>query len=701
MKNDNLPKVTPPNQISSSTTSIQNPIPAQPPPIKKANKFIIIIVVILLLIIFSGGSYYLGTKGLKISLTTSKEQLQPQVLNKSTPIPTIASTPLFSGQLQKLDQNLQIFKFTEEDKLNGLENDFTYYSAGKFTQGELKDYTRIIAVRPAIGPGQPIVYILATQDFQTYILDDPENLTSKYPESDWRSPYNILDKNKITKTASFKTEQPQEITLSQYYSLYKEEFPTKYITTNNTDKSGNKIEITTLITNFTDYQKLSSPVGNLTFYFEPYNTITTNLDKLLPEEKEKILLSQKYFLGDTTIIVVDSVGLPIKYSLTTPANIKNYQDKLVQYEIDLKNYQDQLTQYQKKQITQYPQYPNSVNLPNMGFDSKNIINQNNYNFFKDYQTAIPGACASTLNSKIININENDLEQIGTVYNLPLYRLKDTKHQLYSMAFNNKMEYYNQNPSTWYDINKEIVKPTLEEYIKSNPLLFVKDYWQRWVALGEFDIRLPGGCGKPVIYLYPTIPTAVTVKFQAPIQFTTDIPKYADFWKVMANPNGTLVNLKPELTDCSQIDFHKKGSEYAKEACQTNTYPYLFWAGNIISENYPTIDKGWIVDQNNLNGFLQSKLNEIGLNNQEKNDFISYWLPEMLTKNTPFYRISFLQTNDLNLLFPMTVNPIPNTIFRLFLDYIPLTEKPEKIPTPQTLDRLVRNGFTLVEWGGLK
>ena len=92
---------------------------------------------------------------------------------------------------------------------------------------------------------------------------------------------------------------------------------------------------------------------------------------------------------------------------------------------------------------------------------------------------------------------------------------------------------------------------------------------------------------------------------------------------------------------------------------------------------------------------------IPVNDKEKNDFISYWLPDMLAKNTPYYRISFLQTNDLNSLFPMQVSPSPDTTFRLFLDYSPLTGKPQKIPQPQTLDKLVRNGFTLVEWGGLK
>ena len=76
-------------------------------------------------------------------------------------------------------------------------------------------------------------------------------------------------------------------------------------------------------------------------------------------------------------------------------------------------------------------------------------------------------------------------------------------------------------------------------------------------------------------------------------------------------------------------------------------------------------------------------------------------PEILEKNTPYYRIAFLQTQEMNELAPMYINPSPQTVFRLFLDYLPLVQKPEEEPEPQALHRLFRNGFTVVEWGGLK
>ena len=163
---------------------------------------------------------------------------------------------------------------------------------------------------------------------------------------------------------------------------------------------------------------------------------------------------------------------------------------------------------------------------------------------------------------------------------------------------------------------------MEQYVSQNPLLFVKNYWQQWVALGEYDIKLPGGCGKPVVYLYPAQPTDVSVQFQIPVQFTKDIPKYAGSWQVRAYPNGSLVNLKPQFTDCQQFSIEQRGSEYAKQACQNNTYPYLYWAGNVIFRNYPITTSGWIVEQKELSSFLNEKLTETGLNDKERNDFTS-------------------------------------------------------------------------------
>lgn len=436
MENDILKQEVNPAQIISTS------LPAKAP--NHGNKLLLVIGVFVLLVLFCGVAYFSGTKNAKVVVTDNQEQPQEKLTNNSpTPITKAQQTPLFSGQLNKLSQNLMIFKITEDDKLNNVGNDFVYYEAGKFSQGELKDYSRIIAVRPSVGPGQPLVFVLATKDYKSYILDDPNGATTKYPEGDWQNPYNYLDKSKVISAKTFETEQPREMNLDKSFSLYSEEFPTESVQTNKIDKNGNKIYETSLITNFSSYQKLTSSLfNNLTIYFKPRETNTINLNQMTPVEKEKEQLRQKYLLGTTEVIVVDSAGLPIVYSLTTPDNVKNYNVKLTKYEADWKIYQDQLKKFENKQISQYPPSPDYVYPPNMGFLNSQITSsQNNLKFYHDYETAIPGACAMTYNSNVVNLSDSDFEQVGSVYNLPLYRLKDKNHPLYTLAFKNKMDYY--------------------------------------------------------------------------------------------------------------------------------------------------------------------------------------------------------------------------------------------------------------------
>ena len=45
--------------------------------------------------------------------------------------------------------------------------------------------------------------------------------------------------------------------------------------------------------------------------------------------------------------------------------------------------------------------------------------------------------------------------------------------------------------------------------------------------------------KPLIYIYPTKETAVSVKLSNPERLTTTYPKYQSGWKVIAQPNGNL------------------------------------------------------------------------------------------------------------------------------------------------------------------
>ena len=87
---------------------------------------------------------------------------------------------------------------------------------------------------------------------------------------------------------------------------------------------------------------------------------------------------------------------------------------------------------------------------------------------------------------------------------------------------------------------------------------------------------------------------------------------------------------------------------------------------------------------------------MGLNEDEMNEFIVYWLP--LMEHNKYNLISFqgdVYTNSAKL----NITPIPDSLLRVFMAYVPLEEAVDI--EPQQLETFERKGFTVVEWGGSK
>ena len=189
--------------------------------------------------------------------------------------------------------------------------------------------------------------------------------------------------------------------------------------------------------------------------------------------------------------------------------------------------------------------------------------------------------------------------------------------------------------------------------------------------GKMVIHFEEATRKPVIYLYPERETDVHVELElTESELNTTYPKYNNGWDVTAYPDGTLLN-------------NADGSHHR----------YLFWDAVNCRTRFD-FSKGFCVAGSDTESFLKEKLTYMGLNEQEMNEFIVYWLP--LMEHNAYNLISFqgdVYTNSAKL----KITPTPDSECRVFMAYVPL-ENAVAIE-PQQLETFERKGFSVVEWGG--
>lgn len=176
--------------------------------------------------------------------------------------------------------------------------------------------------------------------------------------------------------------------------------------------------------------------------------------------------------------------------------------------------------------------------------------------------------------------------------------------------------------------------------------------------------------KPVIYVYPQQTERVSIKLKLKGEFLFTYPEYKNGWSFIADPDGTI-----HMND-------KK-------------YHYLFWDGKInIEKASLNFNEGFVVDKKDLITFFESKLQLMGLNSKEMEDFITYWCPIMQTNEKNF--IHFIFNEEYNKYATMSIDPKPDHLFRVNM----LWSKAEDMPVKeQKIESFKRSGFTIVEWGG--
>ena len=292
-----------------------------------------------------------------------------------------------------------------------------------------------------------------------------------------------------------------------------------------------------------------------------------------------------------------------------------------------------------------------------------------------YQGA--ASCGSAVYADIVD-GEVDLSNLAATGKTntgdAVYEFKDKNDKYLKNFFDEDVNYLKDNP----DIaeGKKFTKAmTYDQFVSSHVVFFWKDPFGRLMRFINTDYFIdPGGCGKPVIYLYPEKEQEISVKVSPTGGFTKTEPEYGAGWNVIADPLGRIKNI-----------------------ADGKTYPYLFWEGNS-DEIYQTSKFGFVADRDGLESLLNEKLVLLGLNQKEIGDFKEFWLHKLLVENKPYYFITFVPQKKIDVMAPLKINPRPDTVIRVMMDWKGLDEKIDapgfEIKTPE------RKGFTAVEWGGM-
>jgi hypothetical protein len=246
-------------------------------------------------------------------------------------------------------------------------------------------------------------------------------------------------------------------------------------------------------------------------------------------------------------------------------------------------------------------------------------------------------------------------QVASTPGSKIYSFTDGSNALVSFSYK------------FYQTGQDSPKP-LAQYLSDLGLVVWTDAYGSTITYSNRLYAPEAECGKPVIYLYPTKDTQVSVKVGADV--TKSDPEYGNGWTALATPSGML-------------------------KVAGKSYDSLFWEG-IGKGQYPTIKSGSVVPAAQAVARIKSDLSTVGLNGKEISDFLAFWQPKLPT--TGSVRLSWFFNDDMNKLAPLAVMPKPDSVIRAFLDFSSVDSG--TVIAPQTLPTYARNGFTLVEWGGL-
>ncbi len=187
------------------------------------------------------------------------------------------------------------------------------------------------------------------------------------------------------------------------------------------------------------------------------------------------------------------------------------------------------------------------------------------------------------------------------------------------------------------------------------------------------MKTPDGvnCYKPNIYLYSAKRMGVRLRFRYPQLVTASIPDYGSGWTVRTGGGGKL------------------------ETETGETFDYLFYE-SITSAGLFQTEKGYRIPAGQREEALEAVLTDMGFTENEIRDFTEFWCGK-LEKGVDY--VMYPQNTDtVNLAMPLEVDPVPETMERIWFAFC--RDHGQAVETPDAY-RLERSGeYALIEWGGL-
>jgi hypothetical protein len=217
------------------------------------------------------------------------------------------------------------------------------------------------------------------------------------------------------------------------------------------------------------------------------------------------------------------------------------------------------------------------------------------------------------------------------------------------------------------------QPTFSQSVEKMP--FPSKYN---LQLETFNVPMANAWGwwspecKPAIYLYPqqTMNIHVTVNPKGFLTYTD--PLYpSDGWRVRVHPDGTFVSNDTE-------------------------YRYLYYESKIKDDELEHLSTGYVVQFDKIPQLFSTILPLMGLEKKEIADFKTYW--ENALPFSPYYFVGVMPIEAIDRIEPLTISPKQDTIIRVRL-YFEALNAWKAVPVPTLLSQK-REGFTVVEWGGL-